>query len=116
MANLSLCKPWEVHGGKEVQFHLFVINTLHWDEKFGFTLRPFFLRRRSAHCPLNTKQGEPQSQPGRFTRDIILKILVELEPRLLGCPVGSDCFIPIYRREQQAPCTTDSYVDIHGPW
>jgi len=130
----------KVHGGKEVQFHVFVINTLHWGEKVGFTPRPFFLSGKSAHCPLNTqlgepycqpsaqcplntklgepqcqpsahcplntklgepqcqpsahcplntKLGEPQCQPERFIYEIILKLLLEFEPRSLGCPVGS---------------------------
>ena len=79
----------KVHRGKEVQFSVFVINTVHWGEKVGFTPRPFFLRGKSAQYTMNTKLGEPQSQSGRFVDEIILKLLFEFEPRFLGCPVGS---------------------------
>ena len=72
-----------MHGNSNIKF---VIITLHWSEKFGFSPRPFFL---SAQYPMNTKLGEPQSQPGRFVDEIILKLLLEFEPRFLGCPVGN---------------------------
>jgi hypothetical protein len=40
--------------------------------------------------PMNTKLGESQSQSWRFVDEILLKLLLEFEPRFLGCPVGSD--------------------------
>jgi hypothetical protein len=106
----------KVHRGKEVQFNVFIMNTLHWGEKVGFTPRQFLFRGKSAQYPMNAKLGEPQSQPGRTVDEIILKLLFEFEPRFLGCPVGSVYSIPIYRCEQKAPCKADCYVYIHGPW